>query len=105
MNIFKCKELSISTADGKQHVQGYITLPIQVDNVLRLLKVLVVPTLCHDLILGIVFCNIFKLQINFGDNSYVTGNSTNGNLNVINAIQDRSTLNGEQDHILSSTTV
>lgn len=103
LNIFECGDLNISTADGKkQDIRGYVVLPIQVENVLRLLKVLVVPSVCHSLILGIDFCNMFKLQVDFGNKTYFTGHKEY-DVDVINVIRDRNTLNNEQNCRLENT--
>lgn len=104
LHIFSFCDMNISTADGKnQQVLGYVNLPIQLDGVLKILQVLVVPSLCHNLILGSDFCQLFRLNINFANNSYFfIGNEVNlTSINALNCIKPRDELTEEQSIILT----
>ena len=74
LKIYNSVEKSIRTADGvDQKISGYVMLPVSVGNIVRLLKVLVVPSLCHSLIFGSDFCRLFRLTVDFSSNSYLVG--------------------------------
>ncbi|KAJ8912689.1 hypothetical protein NQ315_012243 [Exocentrus adspersus] len=65
---------SLRTADGKaQPIAGVVSLPLQIGNLVRVLKVLVVPSLEHAFILGSDFCNLFNITVDFGSGSYYVG--------------------------------
>lgn len=54
----------LSTADGvRQSVKGFVDLAIQIGDMLRLVRVLVVPSLTHSLILGSDFCRSFEITM------------------------------------------
>lgn len=81
VSVQECPDQIVSTADGTaQKVIGYVNLPIQVDNVVKLLKLLVVPSLSHSFILGADFCRDFDITLDFRTNSYLVGKN---HLNVI----------------------
>ncbi|KAK9681251.1 hypothetical protein QE152_g38432 [Popillia japonica] len=97
LTVFKCEQLCISTADGKgQNIQGYINLPIQFENSFKILKVLVVPSLLHELILGSDFCDLFKLNINFHNRTCSTPDPCKYNLATVNVIRDRDSLSANE---------
>lgn len=74
LKLSKSSDPSILTADGAaQTITGSLSLPINIGNTLRLLKVFVVPSLRHGLILGSDFCRMFNLTLNFESNSYFVG--------------------------------
>ncbi|KAL3287143.1 hypothetical protein HHI36_001622 [Cryptolaemus montrouzieri] len=82
--------ISLTTADGQlQNAMGYVELPISLGKLCKILKVLVVPTITHKLILGMDFINVFKLQLDFRRFSY---NSSVLTTCVVNAIQTAETL-------------
>lgn len=74
----------ISTADGfKQKITCVIDLPVVVDNVCRIIKAFVVPSLPHSFILGSDFCGQFKLKVDFLQGTWrVQSGTSNCLLNV-----------------------
>lgn len=77
-------EKKIHTADGTpQVVSGCIYLPIHAGDVCNILKVLVVPSLDHSIILGSDFCKLFMIEIDFKNDFWnVNSKLTNCILNV-----------------------
>lgn len=76
LNVLPSRHSNISTADGTaQPISGAINLPIHLDNVLRIVEVLVVPSLEHSIILGSDFCKLFDITLDFRNNSYQVGGS------------------------------
>jgi hypothetical protein len=58
--------LNVSTADGQiQDYLGYIKVPIKLNNICHTVKVLVIPSVIHELILGIDFLKLFKIKADF----------------------------------------
>lgn len=81
--------LSVTTADGQvQELLGHVEVPISLNNVRKNLKILLIPSVKHSLILGMDFLNQFKVNVNFVDLSYKLEN-----ICVINTIQPFSDLN------------
>lgn len=78
---------NISTADGiSQSVTGIIDLPLRLNKMLRIIRVLVVPTIKHALILGSDFCKNFQLKIDYKNNSWhVQCDECVNNLAIVNA--------------------
>nr|CAH7727682.1 unnamed protein product [Callosobruchus chinensis] len=71
LNIDYNTALQLTTADGQiQNTLGFFYLPITFNGEGCKIKVLVVPSISHQLILGIDFILQFKLNINFGNFSY-----------------------------------
>lgn len=71
LKISKCSENFIMTADGKpQKVTGSVDLPIRADNICRVMKVLIVPSLTHTFILGSDFCKNFRIKLDFLNDSW-----------------------------------
>nr|CAH7716786.1 unnamed protein product [Callosobruchus chinensis] len=71
LNIDYNTALQLTTADGQiQNTLGFVYLPITFNGEDCKIKVLVVPSISHQLILGIDFILQFKLNINFGNFSY-----------------------------------
>lgn len=97
LEAFKESELYISTADGTaQTITGYTMLPIQVQSVVRVIKMLIVPSLTHKLILGSDFCEIFDIILNYKKTSYYVG-LEDVNLNCVNEIScEKGLVNGIQ---------
>lgn len=61
---------NIFTADGiSQTVTGIIDLPLRINDRLRIIRALVVPSIRHTLILGSDFCKDFLLKIDYKSNS------------------------------------
>ena len=60
----------ISVADGRKHeVLGAIRIPVSFDKVTMPVEFLVVPSLPHELILGIDFCSNFRVVVDVYDRS------------------------------------
>lgn len=71
-------EKAIHTADGApQLVSGCVYLPIRAGNICNVLKILIVPTLEHSIILGSDFCKEFLIEINFKDNRWNVNSKLN----------------------------
>lgn len=78
LKVDKCSENSVVTADGRsQRVVGCVYLPIKVDDICKIIKVLVVPSLKQDLILGSDFCKTFLIEINFENNTWAVNSKQN----------------------------
>lgn len=74
LKVFESSEINISTADGTaQKITGYVNLPVQIGSILHIIKVLVVPSLSHTLILGSDFCETFKVVLDYNKSSYFVG--------------------------------
>lgn len=74
---------------------GYVQLPIRLQDRVRILKVLVVPTLSHTLILGIDFWKKMEVipNLNTGQWSFLSTDESN---HSVSAIQDIETLGQDQ---------
>lgn len=76
--------VQVSTADGQeQNTLGFIHVPICLEGTSKTIKLLVVPSIAHKLILGMDFIRCFELSIDFRDNSF---NSEMLNIFAIRAI-------------------
>lgn len=100
-------DIVLSTADGsEQSVAGSVLLPISVGGVVKLLDILVVPSLQHDVLLGMDFVKEFELSVDFKNNSYdlpiPTVCSSCCRKETPNVIQDRADLSPEQQTLLLS---
>lgn len=83
--------LNVTTADGTpQNVLGYISVPITLSNVTKTMKVLIIPSLNHSLILGVDFLECFKFNVNFEDLSYRSALPNLCTVNTIQTVQDLS---------------
>lgn len=81
--------LRVTTADGRgQDVFGYVSLPITLNGVSKTLKILVIPSLTHQLILGVDFLEFFKIKLNFKNLSYATQTSTVCAINTIRSLSN-----------------
>lgn len=61
---------TVTTADGSpQTISGYVNLTVNYDSRVCQLKALVVPSLKHRLILGIDFCRLLKIKLEFSRNT------------------------------------
>ncbi|KAK9738999.1 hypothetical protein QE152_g9417 [Popillia japonica] len=64
--------LQVSTADGSvQTCIGYLDLPVRVNNIVKEIKILIIPSVEHQLILGIDFLESFGFTVNFADLSCI----------------------------------
>lgn len=83
--------LNVTTADGTpQDVLGYISVPITLNNVTKIMKILIIPSLNHSFILGVDFLKNFQINVNFNDLSYHSPISTLCTVNTIQSVQDLS---------------
>lgn len=77
VNISPTSQAEVTVADGtKQKIIGKVELTIKLNGQCRSLPILVVPTLCHSLILGSDFCKEFGLVVNFSNNSWCISNQS-----------------------------
>lgn len=113
LRLQQCADISISTADGKaQKIDGFVNVPLQIGNIVNILKIFVVPSLVQSLILGADFCRVFNITLDFGRNSYFVGSKqfdinseilpNTDSVCVINRICSRSELSEEQSQQLNS---
>lgn len=79
---------SISTADGlPQTVSGMVDLPLRINDIFQIIRVLVVPSIKHSLILGSDFCKKFLLQIDYKNNCWhVQSKESSDNLAVVSSV-------------------
>ena len=93
--------LNVSTADGKiQDYLGYVNLPITLSNICRYIKVLIIPSVVQELILGVDFLKLFKIKANFDTSTF----STNiNNCCTISSISDINDLTEKQHQQLNET--
>lgn len=92
--------VQVSTADGQeQNTLGFIHVPICLEGTSKTIKLLVVPSIAHKLILGMDFIRCFELSIDFRDNSF---NSEMLNISAIRAIHGPESLTKEQKAQLDS---
>lgn len=93
-------DLRVTTADGHvQNVLGYLETYVTVDNISRILKLYLIPSVKHPLILGMDFLKTFNIKIDF---SKFALNVPSLSLSVINTIQDTSHLSVGQTRELDS---
>lgn len=82
--------MSITTADGAaQSLLGYISVDVEVNRVVKPVKILVIPSITHALILGMDFLEIFHIEANFNNRSF---NMINSSLCVVNTLESFSDL-------------
>lgn len=75
LDIFEAPQLNISTADGTaQTITGYVNVPVHIEDIVHIIKVLIVPSLSHTMILGSDFCEIFGVVLDYSRASYYIGN-------------------------------
>ncbi|XP_045482855.1 uncharacterized protein LOC123686681 isoform X1 [Harmonia axyridis] len=94
--------VNLTTADGKpQNTLGYVNLPISLNEVTKVLRVLVVPSITHDLILGMDFIHDFNLTLDFRDFSYGSSClSSDNSVAVVRAILGSDSLTEPQKYEL-----
>lgn len=86
--------LSITTADGSaQDLLGYIEVDLSVNQVTKKVKIFIVPSVTHSLILGMDFLKLFHIEANFHNLSYSLSDSP---LCVINTIQSYADLSSSK---------
>lgn len=66
LKFFNCYSTNIHTADGvSQRINGFVNLPVQVGDYFKIIKVLMVPSFAHSLILGSDFCELFNVILDY----------------------------------------
>lgn len=64
---------NVTTADGKsQSVIGTVQLPITLEGKTKIIKSLIIPSIKNTIILGIDFCKLFGLNVDFITESFET---------------------------------
>lgn len=92
--------LHITTADGSsQSLLGFVNVNVSVENVTKRLKLLVVPSVTHSLILGMDFLQLFKIEANFSNLSYTMPESS---LCIVNTLESFSDLTESQKSELNT---
>lgn len=72
-----------STADGNnQQVVGTVNLPLTLNQITKSVNVLIIPSIKHSIILGVDFCKIFGLNLDFTNESYEINNPLISELNL-----------------------
>jgi len=93
----------ISVADGRRHeVLGTIELPVLFDGVKRNTSFLVVPSLPHDLILGIDFCGLFRVVVDVSDGTVYSKLANHGALNLDEVLVPGEELEERQASVLNA---
>lgn len=86
-------DLQITTADGSvQNTLGFVWVSVTLDGRTERVKLLVVPSINHDLVLGADFLELFNFNIDFANFSYNTSPISC----VINGIQSFGNLSSGQ---------
>lgn len=89
--------MKVTTADGKlQDCLGYICVPLTISNVVKEVKILVIPSVKHTLILGMDFLKLFNIEVNFSSFNYMVSNETS----VVNTIKSLICLSDSQKNQL-----
>lgn len=103
-DVFKATKITVTTADGKpQKIMGSARLPINLKGNLKFLEVLVIPSIKHNLILGVDFCQAFGISIDFKKSSW-SSRDKEYVLDSVNVINDVETLSESQKLKLASVT-
>lgn len=93
--------LNVSTADGTiQDYLGYVNLPITLNNISREIKVLIIPSVVHELILGVDFLRLFKIKADFDNLTFNI--KINNFCNTISSILNVEDLSNEQHNQLNN---
>lgn len=109
----QCVDICLSTADGEiQQVIGYVNVPLLLGDIEKVVKMLVVPSLSHSVILGSDIGRMFDITLDYSSNSYFVGgkqlatatkiSSSVDALYSINKISSRSELNHDESRQLNS---
>lgn len=98
---------NVTTADGQsQQVIGIVNLPITLRGMTKTVKTLIIPSIKNNLILGVDFCKLFGLNLDFPNKSFAindlpTDLSFNSE-NFLCSIMSESDLSNSQKVILES---
>lgn len=94
---------NVSAADGRSlNVVGYVYLPLTIGSQTLNLKVLVVPSLCHELILGIDALKMFGFTIDYLNSRYFLHESEKQDICTINTITSFENLSSYQKQSLEN---
>lgn len=87
----RCTIKFVTTADGsRQIVKGFVDVPISVNNICKIVRFLIVPSLQHSFICGSDFCRSFNVKIDFKNNTWDVRDS--GDIKIASIGQDNNTL-------------
>ncbi|XP_072385439.1 uncharacterized protein [Diabrotica undecimpunctata] len=90
----------LTTADGNiQSILGYVWLPVTLLSKTQSLKVLIVPSISHKMILGMDFIHLFKLCLDFSNFSF---KATDLSTCVVNTVSSAENLSDIQQSQLNS---
>ncbi|XP_072395302.1 uncharacterized protein [Diabrotica undecimpunctata] len=91
--------VQLTTADGNvQSTLGYVFLPVTLSGSTQKLKVLVVPSISHKMILGMDFMKLFRISLDFTNFSYSTAKLSTCVVNTIVSSENLSTHQLSQLH-------
>ena len=110
VHVYETAIPDIGTAEGRrQKITGYVDLPVQIEDICKVVRFLLVPSICHTVILGSDFCKQFKLKIDFGIDQFFIGNKVIEcrsrkpvEVSVLNRIHSEEELDEEQEQQLAA---
>ncbi|KAK9887659.1 hypothetical protein WA026_023780 [Henosepilachna vigintioctopunctata] len=89
--------VALTTADGKkQSTLGYVFLPITLNEVVKSVRVLIVPSIPHKLILGVDFLELFNIKVDFSRFVYDTSLLSTASIHMIQDIANLSSFQREE---------
>lgn len=90
--------MNLPTADGNaQNTLGCVDFSITLNNVSTVLQVLIVPSITHDLILGMDFIQAFNLNLDFRNFTFISSDFTMDiSVALVRALLDSSSLTEAQ---------
>lgn len=92
--LIRDSQLKITTADGSpQELLGYIDVDISVNNICKEVRVLVIPSVEHKLILGVDFLKKFEISLDLANGSYKMNDVS---ISVVNAVQPLESLSSNE---------
>lgn len=69
LKIDKNNKINVLTDNGeRQQIEGSVYIPVCLNNVCKVVRFVVVPSIKHNLLLGSDFCKLFLLNIDFKNN-------------------------------------
>lgn len=101
VNLEKSELKSVTVANGTScNCVGILRAPVRLQDVEKIIDILVVPELNHTLILGIDFWRRMGIVPNLGSNEWKFFATDGANVDAVEALNPRSTLTSEQSEIL-----
>lgn len=108
LHVYESTVQHIGTADGTpQKIVGYVNIPVTLENVCRMIKFWLVPSLSHSVILGNDFIRHFELLVNFKTGTVTlakyekeVNTSYYNQIAAINRIHSRNDLEAQQQQQL-----